>query len=187
MCACLCVGHPDVDTLLSEGMHYDSVDHPKIAPYLLIVPAAAQCMDFVDYIPATGCPVNVSLYHPSVDGSLSAGTAYPLDHPAIDYLLRPWLSPGHRDVDELLRAGTPLPVGHPPVDDYLCNEVPRVGDKVRMCFSHDDIDSMLAVDAGPYSFPTTHPTVHPLLSAFLPTGMCVMWCLVVSLVREHVG
>jgi FlaG/FlaF family flagellin (archaellin) len=160
--------HPDVDTLLASGMHYDSVDHPNIAAYLFVYPAYQQCIEFVDYTPATGCPVNVSATHVSVDASIAAGAAYPVNHPDIDNLLRPYMSVGHRNIDDLLRAGTPLPIGHPPVDDYLCNEVISEADKVVMCASHEDIDSLLAFGAGPYSFPTTHPTMQPLLSKFLP-------------------
>jgi hypothetical protein len=151
--------HPDVDTLLASGMHYDSADHPMIANYLNVIPADQQCIQFVDYTPAQGCDVQVSATHPLVDESIAAGTAYPVDHPDIDNLLRPFMSAGHRNVDDLLRAGTPLPIGHPPVDDYLCNEAIPYADKVKMCASHEDIDSLLAFGAGPYSFPTTHPTV----------------------------
>ena len=168
------VDHPNVDELLASGTHYDSADHPKVAPYLFIVPEGQQCIHFENYVPATGGHLNVSLFHPSVDGSIAAGTEYPADHPAMDALLRPYMSAGHRNVDDLMRAGTPLPVGHPVVDDYLCNEIPKNSDKVRMCASHADIDSMLAADAGPYSFPTTHPTVQPLLAAFLPYSKCIV-------------
>jgi hypothetical protein len=42
-----------------------------------------------------------------------------------------------------------------------------ITNKVRMCASHPDIDSMLRRNGPSYTMPSTHPTVHPLFSKWL--------------------
>ena len=164
VCTLTFVDHPNLDNLFNRGKTIPS-DHPTISPYLYVVPATETCMDFSDYVNATGCVATTTSAHPSVDASIAAGDATPASHPLIDALLRPYMSTSHRNVDDLMAAGTPLPFGHPVIDPYLCRNgsnytyASDVNCPVNVSYIHPSIDASIA--AGD-QLPAGHPVVDPL-------------------------
>ena len=100
--------HRNIDVLLQSGQQYSSV-HPTVSPYTIIVPPTVQCMNYTGYTAASGCPVNVSSLHPSIDESLAAGSPLPVNHPLTDPYLRKYLPKEHRDLDFLISSKTPIP------------------------------------------------------------------------------
>lgn len=131
---------------------------------MYVVPPNEPCMEFGDYVNATGCPATTSVMHPSVDDSIAAGEATPVNHPLVDSLLRPFMPASHRNIDELMAAGTPLPFGHPAIDPYLCrngsNYTYATGCPVNASYIHPSIDDSIAAGE---QLPFGHPLVDPLL------------------------
>ena len=126
-------------------------------------------MTFTNYKVASGCPVNVSTAHPSVDGSLEAGLKLPLRHVLTDPRLRYWLPPNHRNTDLIIASGRPIPFGDPSIDKYLCKRDAKISAACQVPVSslHPSVDSSI-IALTPR--PPGHPLTHSLLQACLPVG-----------------
>ena len=77
--------------------------------------------------PEPSTRVNVSYYHPDVDGAYAAGTQISQTHPNVTAFLEEELPATHPEVNTLLRAPRehPLPVWHPDVGLHLELRDPR--------------------------------------------------------------
>lgn len=162
--------HPNVDRLLERGEDYPS-DHPTVSPYIYIVPADQACMSFDNYINASGCPVDTSSLHPSVDDAIANGETTPANHPNVHAMLAEYMPSNHRNIDDLMRDGVPLPFGHPPIDPYMCrngtNYTYATGCPMNVSATHPSVD--VAIAAGD-PMPNGHPKVDGMLRDWMPAG-----------------
>ena len=146
--------HPDVDLILRDPGSYPLPGwHPAVSQF-----QARQSEPELR--------VEVSAFHPDVDGAYAAGTGTAPKHPSVQALLQAVLPDTHPSIDPMLRdpASHPLPSWHPNIGRFQ-ERSPPVTRTHNVTAFHPDPDAQYAA-AVPIG--EQHPSVQAMFGDLLP-------------------